>query len=201
MKRSFVALIFAFVLSSTPAYADAQTPSAVVKSFYAKLVSAMKQGPQLGYDGRYKVLSPAVQEAYDMAYMTKVAVGPSWTSASPEQQQKLIKAFSSFSAATYASRFSSFDGEKFEVVGEKPATGGSTMVETNLVLKSGDTIKLNYLVRNDDGGKPRVVDVLLDASISELATRRSEFTSIVKRDGFPALIATLEEKTKKMETL
>jgi 6-phosphofructokinase 1 len=47
---------------------------------------------------------------------------------------------------------------------------------------------LNYLVKTDEAGKLRIVDVLLDASISELATRRAEFVSVVKREGIDALV-------------
>ncbi len=53
-------------------------------------------------------------------------------------------------------------------------------------------------MRKDDQGKWRIVDVFLDGAISQLATRRAEFTSIVKRDGIPALVNSLDTKAKQM---
>ncbi|NTU77548.1 MAG: hypothetical protein HGA90_07040, partial [Alphaproteobacteria bacterium] len=56
----------------------------------------------------------------------------------------------------------------------------------------------NYLLRANEAGQLRIVDVFLDASISELATRRSEFVDIIKHSGLSSLLSTLEGKTKKM---
>jgi phospholipid transport system substrate-binding protein len=43
-----------------------------------------------------------------------------------------------------------------------------------------------------------VFDVYLDGSVSELALRRSEFTSIVKRQNLDALLVALDAKIAKL---
>jgi len=53
-------------------------------------------------------------------------------------------------------------------------------------------------MRKDEKGTYRIVDVFLNGMVSELATRRSEFSSILRRDGIPALVNSLEEKAKQM---
>ena len=40
----------------------------------------------------------------------------------------------------------------------------------------------------------RIVDILLDNDISELAVRRSEYRRVLKKEGVDALIATLNNK-------
>lgn len=199
MKRYLLTSLFLLLLTIlAPSSAHAETTASdVVKGFYAALVDTMKQGPELGFEGRYKKLEPEVTKAFNLSLMARYAVGPSWAKASPEDQQNLVKEFSNFSVATYASRFSKFDGELFEVKGEKTTANG-IMVETHLTPKDSEPVTLNYLVRKDEEGALRIVDVYLDASISELATRRSEFSSVVKREGLAALISSLAEKTKKM---
>ena len=58
-------------------------PAAVqVQTFYAVLVDTMKHGPQLGMEGRYKALAPAVDAAFDLATMMQFIVGPSWSTMS-----------------------------------------------------------------------------------------------------------------------
>lgn len=192
------------ILLTSPQARAAGTPplsgTTVVQKFYTQLVETMKQGDQLGFSGRYKKMDPAVREAFNLSLMARFAVGPAWASASTDEQKKLVEAFSAFSIATYASRFKKYDGEAFEVLGEKPAAQGGVIVETKLTPKGGDSVTLNYLVRADEKGAPRICDVYLDAAISELATRRSEFTAIVKREGFGALVQSLEAKSKKMGT-
>jgi phospholipid transport system substrate-binding protein len=171
----------------------------VIKNFYATLTSVMKDGDQLGFSGRYKKLEPAIRTAFNLPLMTRFSVGPVWIKATPDQQQQLTSAFSDFSVATYASRFTKFDGEQFEVLGEKAASGGGEIVETKLTPGDGGApVELNYLMRKDDRGNWRIVDVFMNGTISELATRRSEFSSIVNRDGIPALVNELGEKSKQM---
>ena len=113
------------------------------------------------------------------------------------EQQQLVSAFSDFSVATYASRFAAYDGERFEVTGQKPSAGG-VIVATKLTPKEGDPVTLDYLMKTDEAGNWRIVDVFLNGTISELATRRSEFGSIVQRDGVPALVNSLSDKAKQM---
>ncbi len=177
---------------------DGPVASQLVRNFYTQLLDTMKQGEKLGFEGRFKKLEPVVKGTFDLPLMARFAVGPSWSQAQPNEQQRIVDAFSEFSVANYASRFVKFDGEKFDVLGEKPANNGGFIVETVLTPTNGDSVALNYLVRADGTGQLRIVDVYLDASISELAVRRSEFSAIVRRDGFGALIATLGEKSRKM---
>jgi phospholipid transport system substrate-binding protein len=159
----------------------------------------MKDGDRLGYAGRYRKLDPAVKGAFNLPLMTRFAVGPVWLKASGEEQQQLISAFSDFSVATYASRFTKYGGEQFDVVGQMPASGGGVIVETRLTPGGGDKpVALNYLMRQDDKSNWRIIDVFLDGAISELATRRSEFNSIVERDGISALVNDLGEKSRQM---
>lgn len=185
---------FAHAETAAPASAPA---SAVVKNFYAQLADTMKQGDKLGFSGRYKKLEPVVKAAFNLPLMTRYAVGLSWTKATPAEQQQLTAAFSDFSVATYASRFAKYDGEQFEVIDEKPVSSG-IIVETKLKPRDGEPVALNYLMRTDESGAYRIVDVFLDGSISELATRRAEFGSIASRDGIPALVNSLGEKSKHM---
>jgi phospholipid transport system substrate-binding protein len=201
MKRFKIILVLLLVLIA-PGLTHAATPdpssaNTVVKGFYTQLVDTMKHGNKLGFSGRYKKLSPAIRSAFNLPLMARYAVGPVWNEASLAEQQQLVSAFSDFSVATYASRFVAYDGEKFEIVGQKPSSEG-VIVETKLTPKDSEPVTLDYLMKADDQGNWRIVDVFLAGTISELATRRAEFSSIVRRDGFPALVNSLSEKSKQM---
>ena len=176
----------------------ASPPRAVVETFYRVLIDVMKQANPLGFDGRYKRLQPAIEEAYNLPLMIRLAVGPQWTTLTPEQQSRLLEAFRRFTVATYANRFDGYEGEHFEVQGEKAGlSAGGVMVETRLVPTKGDAVQLNYLLRQDDGNW-RIIDVFLSGTISELATRRAEFTSVLRRDGADGLVGLLERKAAEL---
>ena len=68
------------------------------------------------------------------------------------------------------------------------------LVRNRIVKSDGEAVAINYLARPVGNDGWRLVDTLLDAKYSELATRRSEYSSIVKNQGIDALIRTLNDK-------
>ncbi len=172
---------------------------AVVGAFYDTLLATMKEGPALKFVGRFTRLTPAVNQAFDMNSMTRIASGAQWSSISPVDRARLVEVFTRFSISNYASNFDSFDGEKFEILREVAAPGGgvgSVIVETQLILKSGKTHRLGYLLRPSQDGL-RIIDVIY-GGISELAARRSEFASVLNSGGANALYEQLELKTREL---
>jgi phospholipid transport system substrate-binding protein len=177
---------------------EAGRASDVVRHFYSKLEAVMQQGQQLGFDGRYQQLKPVIEKSFNLPQMTRFAVGPNWIKSATDQQDRLVKAFADFSIANYANRFKKYSGEQFFVSGEKESVDGALIVETMLLPKDDKPVTLNYLMRKNDKGAWQITDVYLGATISELATRRSEFSAIVAREGVDALINTLEQKAQAM---
>ncbi|HUJ97520.1 MAG TPA: ABC transporter substrate-binding protein [Stellaceae bacterium] len=195
-RRSFFAAIVAAGAAMPPlavAAAPAGAPQATISSFYDTLLATMKNGPVLGFQGRRKELAPAIHRAFDLPLMTRLMVGPQWAGLTPEQQQQLVAAFSEFSIATYASRFDDYSGERFEVEPTTTTTTSGIIVHSKLVKAEGDSVQLDYLMHDTDAGW-QIVDVYLSGTVSELATRRSEFSSIMRRGGADALVDVLQKK-------
>lgn len=170
---------------------------APVRRFYDALLDVMKRAKALGLKGRYDVLAPVISSTFDLAAMTRIAVGPKWTSLPPEQQKELIDAFSRMTIATYASRFDGYSGEKFEIEPDVESRASGSVVHTRIVQPSGEPVTLNYLLRKSAGAW-RIVDVYLTGTISELATRRAEFASILDSGGAQALVASLREQADRL---
>src|SRR5712671_5817723 len=89
-------------------------------------------------------------------------------------------------------RFDNYSGEQLKVVGEQNSPGG-TIITSQIVKSNGEPVNINYLVRQNGGGW-QIADVYLNGTISELATRRSEFASILRTRGINGLIAMLNTK-------
>ena len=159
-----------------------------VRAFYSTLLDTMRNGPALGVQGRYARLSPAIQRSFDIPFMTRLAVGPDWNSLTQAQQAQVTEAFERYVAAVYAERFHKYAGEQLTVTGEQASPAG--VVITSLIKPSdGEAVHINYLMRSD-----KIADVYLNGTISELATRRSEFSGILKASGINGLIAALNGK-------
>ncbi|HVZ92130.1 MAG TPA: ABC transporter substrate-binding protein [Rhizomicrobium sp.] len=162
-----------------------------IQSFYDTLVDSMKHAKELGLKGRYDKLKPAVDQTYNLPMMTSLVVGAGWSKLSPADQQALIQAFERMTIANYAKNFDSYDGEKFVVDATVQTRGVDKVVQTKLVTSS-DSIPFNYRMRQS-GGAWKIVDVYLNGFVSELATRRSDFSSTLASGGAPALIKKIND--------
>ena len=129
--------------------------------------------------------------------MSKIAVGQSWSTLSAPQQLSIVNAFTRMTTATYASRFDGFSGEQFEILQTVDRPNGDKIVKTQHHSVQWQAVALNYLMRKI-GDDWKVIDVYLDGTISELASRRAEFGAMLKSGGADALVSSLVKQGDKL---
>ena len=165
-----------------------------IQAYYQQLLPTLQQADRLSVRERDRRFGPAINSAFDLGTMTRYAAGPAWRTFSPSQQAAVREAFSHFLIADYASLVSDYSGQSFVVEPQTTpeARGGGEVVKTKLIQAGGRTVTINYLVR---GG--RVIDVYFNGTVSDLATRRDEFASILAGGGgADALVRTLRQRTE-----
>jgi phospholipid transport system substrate-binding protein len=205
MKRPLLPLLsllaLPFVLSSSPAIAGdpAAAPAldgarAPIASFYGALDASMKAGDSLAFDARRAQLAPVVGKTFDLPLMAAKVLGRHWRSLPAADQKRWIEAFSALTVKTYAEQFDENSGLVFEVGAVQAAPAGTALVRTKLKRASDEPVAIDYRLRPVAGGW-RVIDIFLNGTVSELALRRSEYTSVLERDGFPSLVATLQSRS------
>jgi len=192
IATAFVAVSLALGIFAGHAAALAAGPEDSVHSFYDTLLGAMKEGRILGESGRYARVEPVIHRLFDIPFMARLAVGATWATLSPAQQQQATVAFGAYLSATYADRFDSYSGQQLEVTGQQ-LSGSGVIVRTRIVKASGEPVSIDYLMRQNEGAW-QISDVYLDGTISQLATQRSEFGAILRREGFDGLITALNRK-------
>ena len=173
--------------------ADPALAAKVVEKLHEALLGVMKEAKALGYDGRYERLSPVIHENFDLPFMAEKSVGRHWKSAGEANQRALVATFSRFTVANFAGRFDGFSGQAFRTLGVEPATYGTVLVRTRLDEPGDEGVALDYRLRSVDGSW-RIVDIYLNGTVSELALRRSEYSALIQREGFPALLEKLDER-------
>jgi phospholipid transport system substrate-binding protein len=191
---SAVAATVALMVLTNAAPALSASPEDSVQNFHETLISAMKDGRTLGETGRYARIEPVIRRLFDLPLMSRLAIGASWATLSPAQQQTATAAFGAYITATYADRFDSYSGQRLEVIGQH-LSGPGVIVKTRIVKSNGEPVSVEYAMRQNDGAW-QISDVFLDGAISQLATQRSEFGAILRRGGFDGLIAALQRKVK-----
>jgi phospholipid transport system substrate-binding protein len=173
--------------------AEPSAAAAPIAALDAALIDAMRAGQSQPFRDRYRALAPAIESALDLPNILQVSVGPRWASLAPAMQAQLLHVFRRFTVASYVANFDSFDGERFEILPETRSIGADQVVETRMVAGDGTAIRLDYVMRQEDGAW-KAVDVLMDGSISRVAVQRSDFRGLLGQGGAADLIASLQRK-------
>jgi phospholipid transport system substrate-binding protein len=193
-KGVLIAAALGLGVLCNPVHAAPAGVGNTVQGLYDALISTMKNGRILGQSGRFLQLEPVILRSFDIAAMARLAVGPSWASASEAQRRQMTKSFGRYISAVYADRFDSYNGQRLEVTDEQPAPFG-VMVRSRITKANGEPVEVDYMMRRGGDGW-LIADIYLDGTISEVATRRSEFAAILKTDGINGLIAALDRKAE-----
>lgn len=203
-KRAILGLMALFsapaALSSTALIAPAFAQSAAVtpiNDLYAVL--GQIQSPASGSaEARAQIVAPVIDRSFDLSTVLHNSIGMRYTTLSADEQSKLLTAFRQFTIARYVSSFKKGGDAKFTVSPTtRPApTGGSTIVNTTIGDGSDSSTAINYVMMPSGGGY-RIVDILLNGHISQVAAQRADFSSTLARGGADALVTLLNRKTAK----
>ncbi len=196
LARTAAIVAFAVLLSAVAgrgaAAAQPGDPADVVERVDGVVIEVMREAETLGYRGRFERLEPVLRTCFDFPQMARVAVGRHWQELNEAQRERLVEGFAELSIATFAARFDGYSGQRFEVGGTRPSLRGAVLVDNRLVKPSGESTNIDYVLRSDDEGGWRIVDVYLESKYSELAMKRAEYTSVLRRHGFDELMRRIE---------
>jgi len=191
-NMQMIVLMFFLFGASFARAEDTSSARQIVEKFQAELIEAMKSGKQLGYAGRYEKLFAAVSNSHDLTKIARIVVGKEWEKLSETQQQQLVDVFSKFSVASYAHNFKDYAGESFVFDSEEETTRGGVVIHTHLTVPDEKDVKFDYMLK-EKGNSWRIINIIANG-VSDLALKRSEYTNILQREGFDALIAKINEK-------
>ncbi|WP_253717654.1 ABC transporter substrate-binding protein [Sphingomonas sp. AP4-R1] len=190
-------MIATLFLAPAPIFAQVSDPAqATIAALDDGLLSIMKAGKAAGAARRGAMIGPVVDRAYDLPLMTRLSVGPAWNGMAAADQTALVAAFRRLTVAQYAANFDGFSGETFTIAPKVEERAGDKLVRTTLTPKTGDPVAISYRMRQS-GGQWKIIDVFYKNSISQLATRRSDFAAALAAGGAKGLIAHLDRLAAK----
>ncbi len=167
---------------------------AVVHDLQQSLLQVMREGEQqLGYPGRVAFLTPVVDRTHDIEMIIKTILGATfWHELDQAQQDLIIETFRQLSIATYAGQFKQYNEEQFKFLEQRDLPRDQKLVRSQLIKGDGGTVNFDYVLH-----RPvehwMIINILFDG-VSDLAIKRSEYRSIMQREGFQSLIDMLKEK-------
>jgi len=197
MRRLPYPLAAVALLGAAPAaLAQADDPAvARIKALDDALIATMRTPG--GQAARARVIGPVIERSFDLAAMTRLAVGPAWLKASPHEQAALVSGFRAMTIAQFAHNFEGWSGQHFALAGPVETRGADKLVRTTLVSPNGGSEAIAYRLRDANPGAPagasdwRIIDVYYRNAISQLATRRADFAAVLAKGGAAALVGHL----------
>ncbi|AWT59311.1 MAG: putative phospholipid-binding protein MlaC [Candidatus Moanabacter tarae] len=198
-KKNTELVLASFFLLSVTLSAEEKPkagPETVVHTLQSNLIDTMNLGPEFLFQGRYEKLGPVILQTHHIPYIARLTIGRYWKEINHQERREFIDRFGEYVVSDYASKFKKSKGEYFKSVSEKELKRGRKLIVTDLCLDGGDTVRFNYILRQfEDNWK--IINVIVKG-ISDLAMKRAEFTSIIEKNGFPALLIKLQENVEKI---
>jgi phospholipid transport system substrate-binding protein len=132
---------------------------------------------------------------FDGIGIARFVLGRYWRSARADEQQEFVKLFEDYIAFVYTARLANFGGETFKTRGSR-SDGDGVIVSTDVISPDSiSPLRIDWRLVNDNG-RYKINDVIVEG-VSMAVTQRSEFASIIQRNGgqLGGLIAMMREKT------
>lgn len=190
-RRSIICSLVALAMpAGRPAWAGADPSEAA--SFIAGLGQATIAvlAMRLPVAQREQRLRALLHKGFDLAYLSRLALGRAWRDMTPSQRAEFQAAFEEWVLRTYAARLGTYAGQSFTVLGAGP-TGDDATVRTE-ITGSGPAARIDWRVRSGDGGA-KIIDLVVEG-VSMVVTHRAELQDLVQRQGIAGLIGTLRER-------
>ena len=141
----------------------------------------------------YALIDKILLPSFDIEYTAKQVLGRThWTAASESQRRRFIATFYDFLVKTYAKAILEFDQDRLTVLPEPSYSkdGKKALVRTQLVLNEGDSVLINYALREISEGW-RIYDMRVDG-VSYVQNYRSQFDAEITANGIESVIERLE---------
>jgi phospholipid transport system substrate-binding protein len=193
-RRSLAGVAAALVVWGGQSYGQATDVRQPVSELYDALETAMHMGRGVPFQQRFDRLAPVIDRVFNLDAILQTSVGLRWASLDDAARRNLFTVFRAFTVASYTANFDNDGGEKFEILPQTRSSGADVVIETRLIATNGEPIRIDYVMRNGGPGGWRIVDVLLDGSISRVAVQRSDFRSLLASGDPNPLIDSLRRK-------
>jgi phospholipid transport system substrate-binding protein len=191
----------AWMLVATAVAAPAAGPRELVEAAVNRVVLAIERADmrsdspptqRLAMQERRQEVRRVAAELFDLDEIARRALSRHWTARSPAEQAEFVRLFTDLLERTYIGRIESYSGEKIVYLGES-VDGPFATVRSKVVTRRRTETPLDYRLHFRDG-RWKVYDMLID-HVSFVATYRSEFSRILQKEPYAALVGRLRKQS------
>jgi phospholipid transport system substrate-binding protein len=137
-------------------------------------------------------IQQVLRRGLDLDFMSRFVLGHYWREATPEQKEQYREVFGAFIVRTYAHRLANQTITKFAIISVRQTENGDVVVEEKVERPQAPPVYYGFRIRATEE-TPKVIDVSVEG-VSMLLAQRSDFMSVIQKQGFDALIQSIREK-------
>ena len=197
MKKYLIKLFLLIIFFSFNSIA-ALGPEELVKKTAEDVLFAIKADQEIQKGNKekiYKLAEEKILPNFDFEKVARLVLGRAWRTASDEQKKEFIVEFRTLLLKTYAVALSKYKDQKIEF---KPTRMSDTdeivIVKSEIIQGGAQPIRVNYALSKRTG-KWLVFDIVIEG-VSLVTNYRSQFSSVIKKNGIDTLIKRLAKKNK-----
>lgn len=202
LRRTLLTLVGSLMLLvSAPALQAAESPEAFVERVSNEILTAIAADPKV-QKGDKKAVERLVDEKMmpnvDFLRMTRMAVGPKWRQATPQQRDRLQFLFRETLISVYSGGLSLATDQVVRVLPHGQNDGTEAIVRTGMKSKSDNSkpeVTMVYRLRNIKDKGWQVIDVNVEG-VWLVSNYRSQYGNIAAQEGIDGLIRRMEERLK-----
>ena len=195
------AVLAAFALGTSISVAQQAAPDVVVKTATAEVLGLLKQpkdADPLHASKLDALVESRIVPLFHFRRMTEIAVGPSWSQATPDQRNALTAEFRTLLLRTYAAALRAFEDQTitFKPIDVAPEAVDATVQS---VVSDGDASRMPidyYMEKTADGWK--VYEISIDG-MKLIQNYRGTFTARVRDRGLDGLIKVLADRNRQSD--
>lgn len=197
LLMSFLAIAF---LAAPARAQEAVAPDVLAKSVTDEVLAVLRADKDIQAGNTKKVVDLVEKKVlphFEFTRMTRLAVGPNWRKAAPEQQKALVNEFRSLLVQTYAATLAAYRDQVIEYRPLRMQPGDTEVVVKSLIQQSGGKpITVDYRMEKTASGW-KVYDMVV-ADLSLVQNYRGSFETEVRKGGIDGLIKALADKNQQL---
>lgn len=202
MKNVYIPIILALFIAPAIAGVSSAAPAkaaSAAETFIEKVgehALGIIQNTALTEKEKERELILLFNESMDAPWIGKFVLGRYWRQLDEQAQKHYLSLYNQFLIISYVPKFRQYTNEKFKIKSIRNGKEGEYLVETDIIRPGNAPINVQYWVRNGENGSYKIFDVIGEG-VSLIHTQRSEFSSVISRNGLDSFIKRLEARVNK----
>ena len=172
------------------------SPQAMVESVVGQVMQAVRSDPAIQAGDRRQIralVESKILPHADFARTTRLAMGPQWANATPQQRAQLQTQFELLLINTYSGAISQVRDQTVTYRGA-PGSSSDDAVVRSQMNNAGGPLELDYrLVKTPEGWKVYDIGVM---GAWLIAAYRDQFRDVINQRGIDGLIQFLQQKNE-----